>query len=174
MFSFFYLKSRRRRRLWFMALLAAQVGVFLRALTGRVMGISVGSVQTRGESKHGGGRRRHLTPHRQWARSGRGPPSHPWSGEEPPSLPHHLKPFFGSRRTLSHASGATGNGVMWLLGADYAPFVKGLPRDLLGIWAVCFRARGEIKVQPGVEPSLSTPAGGARLPPSTNILNPEN
>lgn len=60
-----------------MALSAAEVGVFLRALTGRVMGISgnnsVGSVQTRGESKHGGGRRRHLTPHRQWARSGEGP-----------------------------------------------------------------------------------------------------
>lgn len=42
-----------------MVLSAAEVGVFLRALTGRVMGISgnnsVGSVQTRGESKHGGG-----------------------------------------------------------------------------------------------------------------------
>lgn len=57
-----------------MALPAAEVGVFLRALTGRVMGISgnnsVGSVQTRSESKQRrpGGRRKHLTPHRQWVR----------------------------------------------------------------------------------------------------------
>lgn len=46
--------------------------------------------------------------------------------------------IFGSSGTLSHASGATGNGLKRLLGADYAPFVKGLPRDLLVIAAVCF------------------------------------
>lgn len=92
-----------------MALPAAEVGVFLRALTGRVMGISVGSVQTRGESKHGGGRRRHLTPHRQWARSGRGPRAAPGSGA---ALTYAaFEAYFGSSRTLSHASGATGNGV---------------------------------------------------------------
>lgn len=42
-----------------MVLSAAEVGVFLRALTGRVMGSSannsVASVQTRSESKHRGG-----------------------------------------------------------------------------------------------------------------------
>lgn len=95
-----------------MALSAAEVGVFLRALTGRVMGISgnnsVGSVQTRGESKHGGGQAdggdiSHHTGNGPAA--ARGPGRH--HGAEPPSFRLHLNHIWIQSETLTRA----GNGL---------------------------------------------------------------
>lgn len=93
-----------------MALSAAEVGVFLRALTGRVMGISgnnsVGSVQTRGESKHGGGQAdgadiSHHTGNGPAA--ARGPERH--QGAEPPSLPLRLKQIWIQSDALARVGG---------------------------------------------------------------------
>lgn len=93
-----------------MALSAAEVGVFLRALTGRVMGISrnnsVGSVQTRGESKHGGGQAdggdiSHPTGNGPAA--ARGPERH--QGAEPPSLTLRLNHIWIQWDTLTRVGG---------------------------------------------------------------------
>lgn len=101
-----------------MALRAAEVGVFLRALTGRVMGISgnnsVGSVRTRGESKHGGGQAdggdiSHHTGNGPAAARATRERGH--QGAEPPAFTPRFDPIWIRPDTHARARrGPTGNG----------------------------------------------------------------